>query len=219
MPILALDTSMEYCSVALTSRDQFFAREALAPRQHAQLILTMIESVLAEANMSLAELDALAFGGGPASFTGIRIAASCTQAIAFAHDLPVIRVSSLAAIAQEILVSQQKNNVVVGIDAFMGEVYWGVYQNGGDGLVRALKQDELYSPEKIHLPDGDWVGVGNAWDKYENLVKPKKIFPAKCVAESILSLAIKKYHAKDLLTAEQAIPVYLRGKDAWRKQL
>ena len=215
MKLIVIDTSLDYCSVALLNDDKILLREQLALRRHAQLLLNMFDSVLLEADVLLNQLDAVAFVGGPASFTGIRIAASAAQALAFVNDLPVIRLSTLAVIAQGIFSTQHKNNIIVALDAFMGEIYCGFYQAGGDGLVRALEQDVLIKPDKLILPDGDWAGVGNAWEKYANLIKPAEIFAPKCSAEYGVKLAEKKFNAGNLLTAEQAVPIYLRGKDSW----
>lgn len=217
MKLLAIDTSMDYCSAALLLDGEVYLREQLAPRQHAQILLGMIESLLLESTLKLKDLDVIAFAGGPASFTGVRIAASVVQALAFAAELPVIRVSTLQTIAQGILTEKNNENIIVALDAFMGEIYWGIYQAGNDELVLALEQDTLIKPGDVKLPAGDWVGVGNAWEKYPDLIQLKIIYSAQPSAKYVAKLAAKKWQHNEVLKPEEAVPVYLRGKDAWRK--
>ena len=124
MKILALDTSTEACSAALLIDTEIHQRYEVAPREHGALILPMIETLLSEAGCAPTQLDALAFGRGPGAFVGVRIATGVAQGIAFAADLPVIPVSSLAAMAQSV----EHGNVYSAIDARMNEVYWGAYR-------------------------------------------------------------------------------------------
>ena len=216
--LLAIDTSLDYCSAALLQGDDLLLREQLAPRQQAQLILSMIENLLLEADITLHQLDAIAFAGGPASFTGIRIAASTTQALAYAASLPVVRVSSLQTIAQQVYSTQGNRQVLVALDALMGEVYWGADQDGHDDLMVSVAEDDLLKPENVTLPDGNWVGVGNAWKKYTHLNQPDTIYPEKPSAKYVAQLAKKQFENHNVLSPEQAIPVYLRGKEAWVTQ-
>jgi len=128
MKILAVDTATQACSAALFIDGETTAEFRLAPREHTQLILPMVESLLQQAAIKIADLDALAFGRGPGSFTGVRIATGIVQGLAFAHNLPVLAISTLASIAQLAGDEHQHNNVLAGIDARMGEIYWGCYQ-------------------------------------------------------------------------------------------
>jgi tRNA threonylcarbamoyladenosine biosynthesis protein TsaB len=133
MKLLALDTSSAHCSVALVSGADVVVREQATAREHAQLILPMIDAVLAEAGLKLTQLDGVAFGRGPGSFTGVRVAAAVTQGLAAGADLPVRPVSDLRALALQALrrlstaQSMGAGNVLACMDARMGEVYWSVY--------------------------------------------------------------------------------------------
>ena len=133
--LLAIETSTPACSAALSIDGVVIERYALAPRQHAVLILPMIESLLLEAGISVAQLDALAFGRGPGSFTGVRIAASVIQGIAFAADLPVLPVSTLATLALGGMRITDKTQVMAALDARKSEIYWGCYTAAEDGAV------------------------------------------------------------------------------------
>ena len=124
--VLAIETASAACSAALYIDGQVEERYALAPRQHAALILPMVESLLASAELTVSGLDALAFGQGPGAFTGVRIAASAAQGIAFAADLPVVPVSTLAAQACGAMRDTNGAHAMVALDARMDEVYWGV---------------------------------------------------------------------------------------------
>src|SRR4051812_31549034 len=121
--ILAIDTSTDACSAALLINGIVREKFRLAQRQHVQLILPLIHELLLEANLTLKQLDAIAFGCGPGSFTGLRIAASVMQGLAYAIDLPVIAVSSLQALAQGVYREFSANNVIVTMDAHMQSCY------------------------------------------------------------------------------------------------
>ncbi|MFA0231771.1 tRNA (adenosine(37)-N6)-threonylcarbamoyltransferase complex dimerization subunit type 1 TsaB, partial [Vibrio sp. 10N.261.45.A7] len=125
--ILAVDTATENCSVALVIGDQVFARSEEAPRDHTKKILPMVDEVLKEANVALTDLDAIAFGQGPGSFTGVRIGIGIAQGLAFGADLPMIGVSTLAAMAQGSYRKFGETHVATAIDARMSEVYWARY--------------------------------------------------------------------------------------------
>ena len=123
MKILAFDTSTEYCSVALDLDGDRLCRDVLAERRHSELLLPMIHTVLAEAGLQLSDLDALAFGAGPGSFTGLRIACGVAQGLTLVTGLPVAGISTLEAIAQQ----NTCDKIVVAIDARMSEIYHAAY--------------------------------------------------------------------------------------------
>jgi len=154
--LLALDTATDWCSVALWQDGALATREASAERGHGGQLLAMIDAVLAEGGIALAALDALAFGRGPGAFTGLRLAASVTQGLAFATGLPVIPVSDLRALAQQILVPpHQSGRVLVCHDARMGEVYWAGFR-----AVAGLAQAD--TPEQVAAPR-DMIDAARAW--------------------------------------------------------
>lgn len=225
MKILAIDTSTEACSAALLIDGEIRERYQLAPREHARLILPMIDSLLAESELKLAHLDALAFGRGPGGFTGVRIATGVIQGLAFGADLPVTPVSSLAALAQGACQDTGAQCVLGAIDARMGEVYWGAYRAGEEGLVRLEGNETVCPPEQAHLPAGrGWHGAGSGWETYQEELRAR-IGVALSAWEgqrhpraSHVALLGADLHRGGLaVAAEQALPVYLRDEVAWKK--
>ena len=224
MKLLAIDAATEACSVALSLDGEICERHAIRPRGHAQLLLPMVDQVLAEAGISLKALDALAFDRGPGSFTGVRIGTSVTQGLAFGLDLPVIPVSSLAAIAQGIWQDTGATQVLSVIDARMAEVYWGHYafENG----IMLLQGMEHVSKANDITPDisADWYGAGSGFQAYEASLRT--CINAQCTgidadrlpyASAILPLATDAFGKQQFVSAEQALPCYLRNEVA-RKQ-
>ena len=129
MKILAIETSTEACSAALLTDNQLFSRFELAPREHTKLIIPMMDELLAEAEINLKAIDAIAFGQGPGAFTGLRIATGVAQGVALAIDKPLIGISTLEALAWQ--VRTEANNgqkIIAALDARMGELYWAIYQ-------------------------------------------------------------------------------------------
>jgi tRNA threonylcarbamoyladenosine biosynthesis protein TsaB len=153
MKILALDTATEACSVALLLDDRIIAREMEFERGHAEHILPMVDAVLVEAGVALSGVDALAFGRGPGGFTGVRLAASVTQGLAFAAGLQVAPVSDLAAVAQRALDMEPRvDRVLVCNDARMQEVYWGCFERGAHGLATTAGLEHVGPPSTVELP-------------------------------------------------------------------
>ncbi|QBQ56125.1 tRNA (adenosine(37)-N6)-threonylcarbamoyltransferase complex dimerization subunit type 1 TsaB [Nitrosococcus wardiae] len=218
MKLLALDTSTEACSAALLIADQIRERFVVTPQGHSDLILNMLEALLAEAGMSLSAVDALAFGQGPGSFTGVRIGVGVAQGIAFAHDLPVLPVSSLAALAQ----SCGAKKILAAIDARMGEVYWGAYEQGAEGLVRLTGAEQVCAPEAVPLVAGEgWFGAGTGWGTYKDKLRGRLEervtgWEAECYprAIAIAQLGAAAFARGEAVMAEQALPVYLRNNVA-----
>lgn len=219
--MLAIDTATEACSAALWLDGEIRERYVVAPREHARLLLPMVEELLAEAGLVLKELDALAFGRGPGSFTGVRIAAGMAQGLAFSADLPVVPVSSLAALAQH-AADLGHPSVLSAIDARMGEVYWARYVLGAEGLVELDGEERVCAPGDVPLPAGvDWYGVGSGWATYAETLSVR-------LGDRLVGCDGTRYpHAGDVarlasaahangaaLRAEQAIPVYLRDRVA-----
>jgi len=224
MKILAIDTSTEACSAALLLDGEVTQRYQVAPRQHADLILAMCDELLLESTTKLNELDAIAFGRGPGAFTGVRIATGVVQGIAFAHELPVIPVSSLAAMAFDVWQEQGATQVMTAIDARMDEVYWACYECSEKG-VKEVIPEQVCPPNQVEMPqDGSWLGVGSGWDTYKSELSQAAadlvsdvdatVFPQ---AKIIAMLADIAYRSGDSLTASEAIPVYLRDNVAKKK--
>lgn len=154
MRILALDTATEACSAALLIDGQIVAaREAEFERGHAEHILPMVDAVLAEGGVALAAVDAVAFGRGPGGFTGVRLAASVTQGLAFAADRRVVPISDLAAVAQRALdLEPTLGRVLVCNDARMQEVYWGCFERDRQGLATLVGAEHVTAPGTVELP-------------------------------------------------------------------
>jgi tRNA threonylcarbamoyladenosine biosynthesis protein TsaB len=220
MRLLAIDTSGEACSAALLTDSRVRQRLSRQPRRHGELILAMIEGLLAEAGLGLGHLDALAFGRGPGSFTGVRIATAVVQGLAFGADLPVVPVSTLAALAQGRFRSGGIGRTLVALDARMAEAYWGCYVVDEGGLARLQGEEEVNAPEVVRLPpDGGWHGVGNGWTAHGAVLR-RRLGPrlesvsADPVCESwdIAVLAAADFTAGRWVAAESALPVYLRDR-------
>jgi tRNA threonylcarbamoyladenosine biosynthesis protein TsaB len=224
--ILALDTATEACSAALIIGGKVTTRYQLAPREHSRLILKMIDELLVEAGISADELDAIAFGRGPGSFMGLRIAAGVVQGIAFALDLPVIAISCLKSIALRAHEETGCTQVLSAIDARMDEVYWASYrlENGQ----WQLDGDEcVVSPDKINTDDllpedaGSIAAAGSGWKSYkQRLLKTVncqlKTFLPHCLpsAETIAKLAVAEFKAGNTIAVAEAVPVYIRNNVA-----
>ena len=221
MKILALDTTQEYCSVALAVESELYTREELAPRSHTELILAQVEAVLAEAGLLLRQLDALAFGRGPGSFTGLRIAAGVVQGLALGADLPVAPVSSLAAMAQGIYRNNnQTTNICAAFDARIQEVYWGNYQLI-DGVMQSVTEEAVSSPDDLYLPDeGTWLAIGSGWAAYPQMQERLAgrlsgvMGDTVPLARDMIPAAEQIIANGETVSAEAAIPVYLRQKVA-----
>ncbi|MWV17714.1 tRNA (adenosine(37)-N6)-threonylcarbamoyltransferase complex dimerization subunit type 1 TsaB [Pseudomonas sp. L-22-4S-12] len=220
--LLALDTATEACSVALLHEGRVLSHYEVIPRLHAQRLLPMIRSLLDEAGVELAALDAIAFGRGPGAFTGIRIAIGVVQGLAFALDKPVLPVSNLAVLAQRALREQGARQVAAAIDARMDEVYWGCYREE-QGEMRLQGVEAVLAPEQVSLPrgaTGDWFGAGTGWGSYAARLA---VTPAGQDAgmlphaEDLLQLARFAWARGEALPADQALPVYLRDKVATPK--
>lgn len=218
--ILALDTATEACSVALYLDGEVREHFEILPRQHSQQILPMIEAILAEHGQSMMALDAIAFGRGPGAFTGVRIATGIAQGLAFAADLPVVPVSTLAALAQLGLRQYGAQQVLATIDARMDEIYQALYC--ADNGVMVLQGAEQVSPPETvtvdTMPD-NLVGVGSGWLYRDRIAVPvNQCYPDEYPhAADIALLASVALARGEGVTAEQALPVYLRDNVAKKK--
>ena len=143
MKLLAMDTSSVACSVALQLGDAVLERHEEQPRAHTQLLIPMVRSVLEEGAITTADLDAIAIGNGPGSFIGVRIAASVAQGLAFAAGVPVVPVSSMAAVAAEVQDRHDATDVVVAQDAHMNEIYLGLYGRDERGELNEIEPERL----------------------------------------------------------------------------
>lgn len=227
MKLLALDTSSEGCSAALLADGELTERFEIAPRGHTRLLMPMVRELLAEKGLVPADLDALAFACGPGSFTGLRIATGVVQGLAWGLNLPVVPVSSLAAVAygaMESLEIAEGDAVAVAFDARMGEVYWGCYRRH-NGMPQRLGEERVCPPEAVTLSGeaAHWYGAGPGWQFREQMptavsgsmvsVAPELLLRASWVAR----LAERPAAEGRTVPAEQAQPVYIRDEVAWKK--
>lgn len=224
--ILALDTATENCSVALLVDDKVYVRSEVAPRDHTKKILPMVDEVLKEAGLTLAELDALAYGRGPGSFTGVRIGIGIAQGLAFGADLPMIGVSTLEAMAQGVYRKHAQSHVATAIDARMNEVYWGRFTRQEDGTWLTVDSECVTPPQRVadnsQADQQVWFTAGTGWDAYPeqlnglqfNTQKSDVLFPD---AEDIVQLAKFELAKGNAVDVEEASPVYLRDTVAWKK--
>ncbi len=225
MKLLAIETATEACSAALFVDGRTTSRFVVAEQRHTRLILPMCDELLREAGMKVSALDAVAFGRGPGSFTGVRIAAGVVQGMAFAHDLPVVPVSTLAILAQEAMTETQQSNVLVALDARMSEVYWGIYQRDDQGLAQCVGEERVISPHQITVPTrGGWYGVGSGWRVYAHELAERVGDSLSATdgdalpkANFMIPLAQNAYARHQVVSAEQALPVYLRDRVARKK--
>src|SRR5256885_13290247 len=166
MNLLAIDTSTDFCSVAASRGEALFSRHERAGQRQAEKILGMIEEVLAEARIALAQIHGIAYGEGPGSFTGLRIAAGVTQGLALARGIGVIGVGSLLALSEEAGSDAASARVIACLDAHMGEVYHAAYRRAGAGW-EEVSAPGLYRPEAVPLaPGADWTGCGDGFAAY-----------------------------------------------------
>jgi len=221
MKLLAVETSTEACSAALFIDGNIAERYELAPQKHTQLILPMIDSLMADAGLKPQQLDALAFSRGPGSFTGVRIATGVIQGIALGAELPVVPVSTLAAIAQDFFDHNEENVAFVAMDARMGEIFWGVYQRDAQGYAELVGNEAVTPAEQIEFPDLTGVGIGSGWGVYSQelaarLAARVSRYQADRLprAGAIARLGARGFELGQAVAVEQAMPVYLRDKVA-----
>ncbi|MCV9877315.1 tRNA (adenosine(37)-N6)-threonylcarbamoyltransferase complex dimerization subunit type 1 TsaB [Brenneria izbisi] len=224
--ILALDTATEACSVALWNDGEIHSLFEVCPREHTQRVLPMVQQVLAESGLTLGELDAVAFGQGPGSFTGVRIGIGIAQGLALGAELPMIGVSTLATLAQGAFRRINAAQVLAAIDARMGEVYWAQYLRNADGVWQGDASETVLTPLQAQTLtaalQGEWATAGTGWQTYPDLVDHAALIlrdgdmllPR---AEDMLPLAYRQWQAGQAVSVELAQPRYLRNDVAWKK--
>ncbi|MFP1724999.1 tRNA (adenosine(37)-N6)-threonylcarbamoyltransferase complex dimerization subunit type 1 TsaB [Lonsdalea quercina] len=224
--ILALDTATEACSVALWNEGEVHALFEVCPREHTQRILPMVQQILSEQGLTLSDMDALAFGLGPGSFTGVRIGIGIAQGLALGADLPMIGVSTLATLAQGAFRLTGANQVLTAIDARMSEVYWAQYRRDEQGIWRGEDTEAVLAPAQVQTQtaalNGEWATAGTGWQTYPELTRPADAVLQDSLyllpqAEDMLPLALQHWQSGATLRVEQAQPRYLRNEVAWKK--
>jgi tRNA threonylcarbamoyladenosine biosynthesis protein TsaB len=225
--ILALDTAADACSVALWLDGELISDHRLLPREHTKHMLPMVEAILQQHSLKLAELDGIAFGRGPGSFTGLRICSGIVQGLAFGADLPVVPVSSLAALAYPF--AAPNTTVVASVDARMNELYSAVFQGQGDDFA-LVEQEYLLAPAAMteqlltKTEAGNAVvGAGSGWLYREQFGDLNSVDLLACdtnaipTAAAVAQLSLARFAQGDTITAADVRPVYLRDSVAWKK--
>jgi len=217
MKILAVETSTEYCSVALWQDGVVSDKCELVGQKHSEILMAMLDGVLSEAGVKLSQLDGIAFGAGPGSFTGVRIACGVAQGLALGANLPVIGICTLQAIAQ----GSGHDKVIAALDARMAEVYFAVYEKQA-GVWRTVCAPCLCLPQDTLVVEGKgWLGAGSGFAAHGTLLQARYDgqlvrVDAACVpqAKAIAELAAPLFAAGKGLDAALAMPLYLRDKVA-----
>ncbi len=217
MRILALDTSTEYCSVALWEGGKVVERCELAGQKHSEMLIEMVDAVLRQAGVKLAQLDGIGFGKGPGSFTGVRIACGAAQGLAFGAGLPVAGVCTLEALAQ----ASGKPRVIAALDARMGEIYHAAYEQRDDSWT-VVSEPRLCKPEDAPpVPGSDWFGIGSGFAMYGEALGARYAGQLSGMdgsavpqAAAIAALGAAQFAAGRGVDAALALPLYLRDKVA-----
>src|SRR5688572_23392185 len=209
MRFAAIETSTEWCSVAVWHDCEIAGLERRAGNRHSELALPMLERLLGKD-----KLDAVAFGAGPGAFTGLRIACGLAQGLAFARNLPVIGVSTLEALAQE----AGAPRVVACIDARMREVYYAALEKRA-GRWHEVVAAQCVAPQSAPRPPGEgWVGCGSGFAVYGNMGMSRVLPDVHPTALAVAQLAAPRLAAGEGVDAAEALPVYLRDKVAFTKE-
>lgn len=226
MKLLAIETSSDACSAALAIDGDIISRFQVAPRRHAEILLPMLDELLLDGGLSIAQLDLLAMGCGPGAFTGLRIAAGVVQGLAFSADLPVVPVSTLTALAQCGWREYGAKKILAGFDARLREVYWSACRLNEDNIMTPVADERVCLPEHIPLPEyNGWLGLGSAWHSYADVLSKKL---GSCCQQwhddhyphafDIAVLGEYAYAQGRAVAAEQVLPVYLRNEVAKKSQ-
>lgn len=233
MNLLALETATTHCSVALLMGSEQLHLNEVAPQKHAALLLPMVDKLMAQAGLSKSQLDAVAFGQGPGSFTGLRIAAAATQGIALGLDLPVAGVSTLAALAHQRYRIAGVAQCIACLDARMSEIYWGFYETQSMGCSQQVNEEQVGSVDELlkiinegattekgatsesqatfHEVAGDGAGLLQSSTEANDKNLISDVHPQ---ALDVALLALQRINTGDVVEAASALPVYLRNRVA-----
>lgn len=220
--ILAIDTSTEACSVALLYQNEITHDFLISARDHTKQILPMVDNILKQSDCLLSQVDAIAFGQGPGSFTGVRIGIGVAQGLALGIDRPMIGVSTLMTLAQGALRLNQAKNVIAAIDARMNEVYLGQYQYVNDQW-QDMIDECVIAPEKVadkvkRKCTDDYYSAGTGWQTYQDMLtgikRSELLLPH---AQDLIVIANQKWQGQEFINVEDVEPTYLRNEVTWKK--
>ena len=193
MKLLAIETSSEACSVALQLGDRIAEQHRVEPREHTRILLPMIRQLLDDRGLRVQDLDAVVLGNGPGSFIGMRISASVAQGLCFGAGLPLVPVSSLAAVAAEVIATEHAAKVAVAQDARMHEVYFATFHADASGLPALEGGETIESVTRCDLlPGTGWIAAGGGWQRYPQM-------SAACAAAIARTSSIRHPRASSLL--------------------
>jgi len=217
MKLLAFDTSTHWLTVACTNGSERVEREELAGQAHSQRLLPLVDEVLAEARLALGDLDAIAFGAGPGSFTGVRIACGVAQGLAFGAGLRLVPVSTLEAIAQSAWEAHGWTRVVACLDARMREVYVASYRRDGDRWTME-REPAVTKPDDVVPLSHEWCGAGDGFAAYPALGSRLEIGEIDAAAipraRAIAAIAAPRVAGGQTVSASEALPLYVRHRVA-----
>jgi tRNA threonylcarbamoyladenosine biosynthesis protein TsaB len=219
MNILAIETSTEYCSVALWQDGAITERRDLAVQKHSEMLIAMLGAMLQDAGFRIQDMDGIAFGMGPGSFTGVRIACGAAQGLAFGASLPVAGICTLEALAE----ASGKLRVIAALDARMGEIYHAAYEKRDDVWV-AVSEPRLCKPEEAPpVPGSDWYGTGSGFGMHGEVLSARYAGQLQGMdgaavpqAAAIATLGAAKFVQGHGMDAAEALPLYLRDKVAYK---
>lgn len=218
MNLVAIETSTEYLSLAVARDGRIFDRALHAGQRHSELLLDELDALLRQAGLCMPGIDAIVFGAGPGSFTGLRIACGAAQGLALARGVPLLAVGSLEALAQ----ASGADKVVACLDARMGEVYHGAYVRCGVAKWEQVCRPGLFTPDAVPLLEGEgWTGCGSGFILYRTVLQRRyggalatvvpDLFP---LASAMLCLAAPRLLNNEGVDAALAAPLYVRDKVA-----
>jgi len=222
MKILAFDTATDACTIALMLDDELLSKTVIAPQQHAKLMLPMIDELLDKSGIDLKNLDGIAFGRGPGSFTGLRIGAGLAQGLAFGAGLSVAPVSTLAAVAQGAKREKDVSAVIAILDARMQEIYWATYQSDDQGLMHIVGKEVVCPPDQAPAPEtGEWYVAGPGWSAYRSVLSDllgnvtyESDGERMPDAQDIAVLGADLLNKGEDVARDKALPVYIRNQVA-----
>lgn len=212
MKLLAIDTSTETASAALLVGKELFCEEQKNQKTHAQFILPMIDSLMSQAGLQINQLDAIVFGRGPGSFTGLRIACSIAKGLAFAHDIPLMPVSSLLAIVWSIRKQYNQDLPVLAIlDARMHEIYWAYFPEN-----KWTAEEYVTSVSQVNIPEQTVILAGSGidiyWDDFTPEIKTRISEKVPMLPSAASMIQYAQFSGQAPILAAHAQPVYVRNK-------
>jgi len=226
---LAIDASTEACSVAIKYQDKVYSEFELCPQSHSLVLLPMVDRLLKQAGCLLSDFDALIYGQGPGSFTGVRIGIGVAQGLAFAAELPTIGISTLQTMAQQAIVETENEQVLVAIDARMSEIYTARFIKNEQGFAEIAGKEMVIAPEYIasalsltkSVEDSEYYVAGTGWQAYYEALKAFQLNSTIDIqypdAKHMLALGQHYFEQGLAKPAEEAQPVYVRDTVSWKK--